>query len=98
MIKREIIKNSDQVKLTFVLPYNGVQPRTSVVGDFNNWDPKATPLVKRGNGTASAALLLPAGQRIRFRYYTADGQWFNDEAVDMYECGEYGAENCILTV
>ncbi len=96
MIKRELLKNNNQVKLTFVLPLDSTQPRTSVVGDFNQWDPKATPLLKRSNGTASAAVTVPVGQRVRFRYYTADGRWFNDEAADAYELGDYGAEDCVV--
>jgi 1,4-alpha-glucan branching enzyme len=69
-----------------------------VLGDFNQWDPAATPLIKRNNGTASASVVLPVGQRIRFRYLTESGDWFNDEAADAYEPGEYGTENCIVTI
>lgn len=96
MLKREPIKNSQQVKVTFVIPHNAEQARVSVVGDFNNWDPSATPLVKRANNTRSASVTLDAGQRYRFRYYSADDQWFNDEAADGYEPSEHGSENCIL--
>jgi 1,4-alpha-glucan branching enzyme len=96
MIKRELLKNSNQVKLTFVLPLDRSLPRTSVVGDFNQWDPTATPLLKRSNGTASAAVTVPVGQRVRFRYYTTDGRWFNDETADAYERGDYGAEDCVV--
>src|SRR5205085_2546331 len=55
MIKRELLKASNQVKLTFIQPVNGSQTRISVVGDFNHWNPKANPLIKRSNNTASAS-------------------------------------------
>ena len=40
MIKREILKKTNQVKLTFVQPYSEAYARTYVLGDFNNWTPK----------------------------------------------------------
>jgi 1,4-alpha-glucan branching enzyme len=98
MIKRQNNKVSKQVKLTFVQPYNADKPRMFVVGDFNGWASASTPLIKRTNGTASASVTVDPGQRIRFRYYTEDGSWFNDEAADSYEPGEFGEENSIVIV
>jgi 1,4-alpha-glucan branching enzyme len=95
MIKRENAAN-DKVKVTFVLPYEEGQPALSVVGDFNEWSPTATKLVKRRNGTASVAVTLDAGQTYRFRYYSADGVWLNDSEADGYELSEHGSENCLL--
>jgi 1,4-alpha-glucan branching enzyme len=96
MLKREMVKNSNQVKVTFIVPNDPNQGRVSVVGDFNNWDPAATPLVKRANNTRSASVSLPPNRRYAFRYYTADGSWFNEEAADAYEPNEHGSENCII--
>ncbi|MEZ4868396.1 MAG: isoamylase early set domain-containing protein [Caldilineaceae bacterium] len=98
MIKRENVKKTNQVKVTFIQPYDETKARTYVLGDFNDWTPKANPLIKRSNGTASASVTFDPGQRIRFRYYTEDGEWFNDESADAYEVGEHGAENCIVEV
>jgi 1,4-alpha-glucan branching enzyme len=96
MLKRETIKNSDQVKVTFVIPHDPSQPRVSVVGDFNDWDPAATPLVKRANNTRSASVNLDPNKRYAFRYYTAEGHWFNDDSADAFEPSEHGSENCII--
>ena len=54
----------------------------SVVGDFNEWDPDADPMVRRSNGTFSAVVPLITGATYRFRYRSADGIWFNDDAAD----------------
>ncbi len=97
MLKRERVRGSEQVKITFIIPHQADQARVSVVGDFNNWDPRATPLIKRGNNTRSASITVDPGKRYAFRYYTADGQWFNDESADAYETNEHGSQNCILT-
>lgn len=96
MLKREPVKGSAQVKITFVIPHNPDQSRVWVVGDFNNWDPKATPLVKRANNTRSASVTVDANKAYAFRYYTAEGDWFNDEDADAYQANEHGTHNCIV--
>ncbi len=97
MIKREVLKKDNKVKLTFIQPFEASDTSISLVGDFNKWDPKANKLVKRSNGTASASVTLEPGQSIRFRYVREDGVWFNDEAADAYEKSEHGTENCVVT-
>jgi hypothetical protein len=51
----------------------------SVVADFNDRDPFAHPLRRRANGIRSAALTVPAGATLRFRYLAEGGLWFHDE-------------------
>jgi 1,4-alpha-glucan branching enzyme len=96
MLKREVLNGSNQVKVTFVIPNDNDQPKVSVVGDFNAWDPNSTVFVKRQNNTRSVSAMVDAGQRYRFRYYNADGVWFNDDSADAYEPNEYGSHNCLL--
>jgi 1,4-alpha-glucan branching enzyme len=96
MLKREIIKQTSQVKVTFAIPHDPAQPRVSVVGEFNQWDPRATPLVKRTNNTRSASVVLDPGQRLRFRYYSQDGTWFNDDQADDYEPNTHGSQDCVV--
>ena len=95
MIKQTADKNN-QVKVTFSLPYSEGQAPVALVGDFNQWDPNSHRLAKRNNGTCSVSVVLEPNQRYRFRYYSAEGRWFNDEAAGSYEAGEHGSENCVL--
>jgi 1,4-alpha-glucan branching enzyme len=95
MIKKSADKNG-KVKVTFSQPYSEGQPQVSVVGDFNDWNETSHRLAKRSNGTCSVSVTLDEGQRYRFRYYRADGSWYNDEAADAYEASEHSSENCIL--
>jgi len=96
MIRREILQNGEQVKVTFVLPHDPDQGRIYVAGDFNDWNPTSHLLVKRSNDTRSVSVLLTPNQRYAFRYCTEDGRWFNDAAPDAYEPGPYGSDNCIV--
>ncbi len=95
MIKKSADKDS-KVKVTFTLPYSEGESQIFVAGDFNEWNQVSHKLVKRSNGTCSVSLLLDPGQRYRFRYYSADGRWFNDESADAYEPSDHASENCIL--
>lgn len=98
MLKKSKAKGSDKVKVTFILPAGHPHGNAAVVGEFNDWDPTANQMSKRNNGTYSTSVTLDKGQRYAFRYYAADGTWFNDEAADAYEPNEHGALNCIVEV
>jgi 1,4-alpha-glucan branching enzyme len=50
----------------------------SVVGNFNGWTPGAHVLRRRGNGTRSVSVTLPAGSSVHFRYLGENGLWFDD--------------------
>jgi 1,4-alpha-glucan branching enzyme len=95
VIKKSADKNG-KVKVTFVLPYSEGQSPVAVVGDFNEWNQASNRLTKRNNGTCSVSVVVDPGQRYRFRYYSEDGNWFNDEGADAYEASEHNSENGIL--
>ena len=69
-----------------------------VVGDFNDWDPDATPL-RPGNegGTWRVELKLPPG---RYRYtFLVDGRrWVPDPAEPRAADDDFGAPTSVLTV
>ena len=94
MLKRKGFRDSDKVKVTFVLPEDS--PPASVVGDFNDWDPEANRLIRRSNQTYSTAVILEPNQRYAFRYRTEDGAWFNEPEADAQEPNEFGEQNSIL--
>ncbi len=95
MIEREPAKNGDEVKVTFILPMDGGDNPTAVVGDFNGWDPAATPL-RRRRGQLSATVSIAPGRRYAFRYLGEGGRWFNDDAADDYQPNAYGGSDSVL--
>ncbi len=85
MIKTAKPDSSDVVRVTFVLPADEPTGAVSVVGDFNDWDPFAHPLRRRGNGSRSAVLRVPAGSKLHFRYLAEGGLWFDDETAEKHD-------------
>lgn len=97
MIKRS--KPSDgSVKVTFVVLMSQCDRPVSVVGDFNGWDPLATPLRKRSNGTRSASVELPTGTTHRFKYLAEDGEWFCDDDADGLVENDYASVDSLLVL
>ena len=81
MIRKTRSGQGGAVRVTFVLPVGEPAGAVSVVGDFNGWDPLAHPLRRRANGTRSAAVTVPAGTTLHFRYLADGGVWFDDDTV-----------------
>lgn len=95
MIRCEPDKRDGHIKVTFDIPAEAADPPVSVVGDFNGWDPAATPLVRRGQKLRASVVLDP-GRRYVFRYLADGGRWFNDEAADDYESNGFGGSDSII--
>jgi hypothetical protein len=76
-------------------------PRASsvqVAGDFNNWQPVATPMEKVGDssGVWQTKMNLPPG---RYRYrLVVDGQWQQDPYNHHTELNQFGEFNSIVEV
>lgn len=97
MIKKVNKRNSDRVKVTFVLPDDHPYGNeVSVVGDFNDWTPGEHRFVRRSNQTYSTNVMLPEDERFSFRYFSEETGWINEEDADDYEHNEFGATNCIV--
>jgi len=70
--------------------------RVAVVGDFNDWDPAATPLRREGS-TWTVELHLKPG---RYHYtFLIDGRhWASDPAEPRAAESDFGAPMSVLTV
>jgi hypothetical protein len=85
-------KRLGKVHITFVQ-----QPRDEplfVAGSFNDWQHE--PLKKAKDGTVRATVSADPGQELCFRYVTASGEWFDDEAADRYVQNEHGTTNGVV--
>lgn len=97
MIKKVNKRNSDRVKVTFILPNDhSCGDDVSVVGDFNDWQPGEHQFVRRSNQTYSTSVMLPQSERFAFRYYSEDNGWHNEEEADDFLPSGLGSTNCVV--
>jgi 1,4-alpha-glucan branching enzyme len=97
VIGKELGTGSGQVRVIFRLPYTTFADRISVVGEFNDWDTTATPMVHlRPDAEWSATVVLDAGQRYRFRYLLDGKQWLNDWYADDHEDNAFGPSDSVV--
>lgn len=87
-------RRGNVAKVSFSVPVDDVEGPVSVVGDFNDWDPAATPMRRTGVSYIASMTLVP-GVRYAFRYFGEEAGWFNDEVADR-EFNEWGDTNSIL--
>lgn len=82
--------------LLFVQPTNGSQ-QLFVAGDFNHWNPAATPLRHDENlNVWQACISVPPG---RYRYrLVVDGKWVHDPYNSYVESNPFGELNNVVEV
>jgi 1,4-alpha-glucan branching enzyme len=67
-----------------------------LVGSFNGWNPRATPLKRDALGDWSVELPLPSGE---YRYrLMVDGEWHDDPSVQQTAMNPFGGFDAIVTV
>jgi len=101
MLKKKYLSRNAGCSVTFILPADEAQGAgtASVLGDFNAWDGKSTPMARDADGNFMATMTLEAGREYRFRYLLDGRRWENDGCADKYEANPYGnAENGIVIV
>lgn len=84
----------DAVVFVTLYPHAGA---VQIAGDFNNWQPTATPLEKVGSsGVWQTKIKLPTG---KYRYrLVVDGQWQQDPYNEMTELNPFGEFNSVVEV
>jgi len=95
-ITKQYLKSKPICKVTFSIVAEDAK-KVSVVGSFNEWDAKATPLKKLKNGTFKGALDLATDSSYEFKYLIDETVYVNDEAADGYAWNQFAsADNSIV--
>ncbi len=84
------------VKITFELPSAVEAKEAVVVGEFNNWDPSATPMKRKKDGSFSAALNLESGKEYRYKFYLDGARWENDSNPDRLVPNIFGTQDSLI--
>ena len=73
--------------------------RVTLVGDFNDWDPAATPLVPSRQRAGLWTVEVPLAPGPHEYAFLLDGsRWMADPAAPVAADGEFGTPNSVLTV
>ena len=99
-IKKQYLKSKPVCKVTFKVPANeakGAQ-KINLVGDFNNWDQKATEMKRMKDNSFSVVVNLTKDNEYQYKYLLDGNQWENDWHADKYEASPYGEENSVVVV
>jgi len=82
------------VQFVFV---NADAARVSLVGDFNNWDPRATPLRQETGGVWSIVVPLAPGRHV-YSFVVDGTEWVPDSAAARAPDSEFGGANSVVLV
>jgi len=67
-----------------------------VAGEFNDWCPESTPLIKTKDGDWVVRLMLRSGE---YEYrLVVDGRWIEDPEADQHTANPHGGFNSVLRV
>lgn len=95
------LKTKPVGKVTFRLPREAAPDAKKVhlVGEFNDWNKKATPMQRLKNGSYKATLDLAVGQAYSYRYLIDGKAWENDWDAHRYEPAPFaGTDNSVVEV
>ncbi|MGD9106789.1 MAG: isoamylase early set domain-containing protein, partial [Desulfobacterales bacterium] len=70
--------------------------KVSLVGEFNNWDPKKHPMKCDNNGLWTKTVMLEPG--IYEYKFLVDEDWMLDAQNDHFRLNCYGTLNSLITV
>ena len=72
--------------------------RVSVAGDFNDWNPTATPLRRAGNGNVWSVVVRVRPGRHLYAFVVNDSMWVSDATAPRAPETEFGGESSVLFV
>jgi 1,4-alpha-glucan branching enzyme len=97
MFEKQSMGRIDRVRVTFELPSALWAERVNLVGDFNDWDTTATPMIRnRAHASWRATIELPLGRRYLFRYLLNGAEWLNEWQADDYEETDDGVYSSVV--
>ena len=71
--------------------------RVTVVGDFNGWDPQATPMIRRESGVWIASVPVPPGRHV-YAFVVDGDHWVADPAAPLAPEDGFGIRNSVIVV
>ena len=98
MLKKQFLKSKPICRVTFIISDTIQAETVHLVGDFNQWDEKSTPMKQEKNGQFSVALELKTECEYQFRYLVNGTEWHNDWQADRYVPNPFSGDNSVVVV
>lgn len=87
------------VKFSITADSNKKFKTASVVGDFNNWDPKVNKMRRLKSGKFETTIKFPLNNEYQFRYLLDDSTWKNENEADKFVITFFGdSENSVIKI
>jgi 1,4-alpha-glucan branching enzyme len=83
--------------LLFVFHDDGAES-VALAGDFNGWDPLATPLERNGAGLWSKEVLAPSSGQFEYKFIVNGNRWVEDPSNGMKAPDSYGGLNSVIVL
>lgn len=99
--RRQYLKSKPMCKVTFkvLAKIGNSASEANLVGEFNDWDIKATPMKKLKDGSFTVTIDLERDREYQFRYVMDNEYWENAENADRYVSTPYGEDkNSVIVV
>ncbi|MBU1611108.1 MAG: isoamylase early set domain-containing protein [Proteobacteria bacterium] len=99
-VSKRYLKDKKICKVSFKMSKTVVDGAKKIflVGEFNQWNTKNTPMKKLKDGSYSVTVDLEAGRDYQYRYLTDKGDWLNDTKADRYDYSAFaGGDNCVVS-
>jgi 1,4-alpha-glucan branching enzyme len=97
MPKKSYSKTGTSCRVNFELPSDIKAKKVSLVGEFNEWNPKAHPMKQKKDGSFYVTVYLEAGQSYRYRFLLDGKRWENDWSAEQYLPNDHGTEDSVIT-
>lgn len=99
--KKQYLKSRPICKVTFRISKEAVDSASTVhiVGEFNEWDKKATPMKRLKTGEFVVTVDMDVGREYQYRYLLDNITWVNDNQADKYVPSYYkDVENSVIII
>jgi hypothetical protein len=88
------VAGGDAMRFDITIPAGASD--VALVGDFNGWDERATPMLRRnGDGTWTAQVALPPGRHV-YAFVVDGGRWLVDPLAPQVPDAGFGPANAIV--
>ena len=94
MINKRSLKSG--VKVTFYTEPYPEHDAVYIVGDFNNWNENASPMVQLKDGRFKLSILLEKGMVYQFRYLVDGWKYENESQADQYFPNPFSGDNSAI--